>query len=59
MTICTDAFVSLAKAVAIARGIPSLRLVVIPHPIAGIPADQVRAKADKAVDEIVQCLVGK
>ena len=59
MTICTDAFVSLAKAVAMSKRIPSLRLVVIPHPIAGIPDDQVRAKADKAVDEIVQCLVGK
>jgi len=38
---------------------PSLRMVVIPHPIAGIPIDQVRAKADNAVDEIIECLLGK
>jgi hypothetical protein len=37
---------------------PSLRLMVVPHPIAGIPAEQVRAKAEKAVDEIIKCLVG-
>jgi hypothetical protein len=37
----------------------SLRMVVVPHPIAGIPAEQVRAKADKAFEEIVRCLVGK
>jgi len=34
----------------------SLRMVVVPHPIAGIPADQVRAKAEKAIDEIIRCL---
>jgi len=37
---------------------PSLRMVIVPHPIAGIPAEQVRAKADKAFEEIVQRLVG-
>jgi len=37
---------------------PSLNMVVVPHPIAGIPADQVRAKADKAIEEIIWCLVG-
>jgi hypothetical protein len=38
---------------------PSLRLVVIPHPIAGLPPEKVRDKADKAVDEIARCLVEK
>jgi hypothetical protein len=37
---------------------PSLRLVIVPHPIAGIPAEQVRDKADKAFEEIVRCLIG-
>lgn len=58
VTICTDAFISLARAIASSKGMASLRMVVIPHPIAGIPADQVQAKADKAFDEIVQRLVG-
>jgi hypothetical protein len=33
-------------------------MVVVPHPIAGIPADKVRAKADGAIEEIIRCLVG-
>jgi hypothetical protein len=37
---------------------PSLRMVVVPHPIAGIPAEKVREKAEKAFEEIVRCLVG-
>jgi hypothetical protein len=58
VTICSDAFISLAKAIAASKGMSSLRLVVIPHPIAGLPADQVQAKADKALDEIIKCLLG-
>jgi hypothetical protein len=38
---------------------PSLRMVIVPHPIAGIPAEQVRAKAEKAFDDIVRGLEGK
>jgi hypothetical protein len=59
VTICSDAFISLAKAIAASKGMSSLRLVVIPHPIAGIAVEQVRAKADNAFDEIAQSLVGR
>jgi hypothetical protein len=55
---CSDAFSSLAKTIAGSRGMASLRLVVVPHPIAGIPAEQVRAKAEKAIDDIIKSLVG-
>jgi hypothetical protein len=58
VTICSDAFISLARAIAASKGMSSLRLVVIPHPIAGLPVDQVQAKADKALDEIINCLLG-
>jgi hypothetical protein len=58
VTLCSDAFNNLAITIATARGMPSLRMVVVPHPIAGIPAEQVRAKADKAFEEIVRCLMG-
>jgi len=37
---------------------PSLRMVIVPHPIAGITAEQVRVKADQAFEEVVRCLVG-
>jgi len=56
--ICSDAFVSLAKSVSLARGIPASRLVTIPHPLAGIAPEEVRKKAENAVDTIVAVLVG-
>jgi len=56
--ICSDAFLSLAKSVSLARGIPAPRLVTIPHPLAGITTDEVRKKAENAVDTIVAVLVG-
>lgn len=49
-------FVSLAKAVSAAKGLPSFPLVVIPHPLGGIAPEEVRAKADKAVDAVIQLL---
>ena len=59
VTICSDGFISLAKAIATSKEMSWLRLIVILHPIAGLPADQVRTKADKAIDEIINCMVGK
>jgi hypothetical protein len=37
---------------------PSLTRVVIPHPIAGLPEQEVRAKADRAMEEILKALLG-
>jgi hypothetical protein len=51
--ICSDAFLFLAKSISIAKGISSPRLVVIPHPLAGISADEVRKKAENVVDIVV------
>ena len=42
-----------------AKGISSPRLVVIPHPLAGITADEVAKKADNAVDTVVSILTGR
>ena len=56
VTLCSDAFHNLAKTIANSRGMPLLRMVVVPHPIAGIPAEQVQAKAEKAIDEIIKRL---
>jgi hypothetical protein len=55
--ICSNAFIALAKSVAMARGISAPRLVSIPHPLAGIAPEEVRKKAEKAVDTIVAVLV--
>jgi hypothetical protein len=56
--ICSDAFLSLAKSISLAKGISAPRLVAIPHPLAGIAPEEVRKKAENAVDTIVAALVG-
>ena len=55
-TICTDEFVSLGRTEAQALGMPGLPLVVIPHPLGGLRPEEVRAKAEGAIDEIVYVL---
>ena len=55
-TVCSSLFVVLARSVAAAKGLPSLPLVVVPHPLGGLDAAAVRAKADKAIDEIIRLL---
>jgi hypothetical protein len=57
--ICSDAFCALARSISSAKGISSPRLIVIPHPLAGISADDVRLKADNAVDSVVAKLTGR
>lgn len=39
-----------------ALGMPSLPIVTIVHPLAGLPPDQVKEKALGAVDEIIHVL---
>ncbi len=55
-TICTDEFVSLGRAEAQALGMPGLPLVVIPHPLGGLRPEEVRARAEAAVDGVVYVL---
>ena len=55
-TICSDQFVQLAKSVSAAKELPSLPLVIVPHPMGGITPEEVRAKADNAIDRVVQLL---
>ena len=49
-------FVPLAKSVSTAKGLPSLPLVVVPHPLGGLAPEEVQAKADTAIDQVVQLL---
>ena len=52
----TDEFAGLARAEALARGLPQLPLVTVPHPIGGTEPHSVRAKAALVVDEVIQAL---
>lgn len=55
-TVCTNEFASLARQTAASLGLPSLPLVVIPHPLSGLDPPQVQAKAEQAVEDIIRAL---
>jgi hypothetical protein len=57
VTICTSGFASLIKATAQSKGFPHLAILAVPHPIAGIPADEVRKKADDAFEDMVSIFI--
>jgi hypothetical protein len=57
VTICSSRFEVLAKATATGLGMPDLRLVIVPHPIGGISAEEVIAKADSILDKVIKQLI--
>ena len=57
MTICSNRFETLARATAAGLGMPNLPLVIVPHPIGGISAEEVIAKADSILDNLIEQLV--
>jgi len=52
----TDEFIPLARAQVAARGLPGLPVVTVPHPIGGIPAATVAAKAGPIVESVLRAL---
>ena len=56
MTICTDRFRSVAEVVCKSEGMPELPLVIVPHPIGGLKKEEVTAKADQIIEEIISAL---
>ena len=57
MTICSNRFETLARATATGLGMPDLPLVILPHPVGGISAEEVIAKADGILDKVIARLV--
>jgi hypothetical protein len=57
--VASSAFVDAADAQSKALGLPDVRRVFVPHPIQDATDDEMRAKADAAVDAILAALVGK
>lgn len=55
----TEVFMNSAAAHALAFGRPDFRSVAIRHPIAGLDADSVRARALDAVDRVAAVLTGR
>jgi hypothetical protein len=52
----TDRFAVSVREIAAIEGLPDYPFVVIDHPIAGNPPDELLAKADRALDAIVALL---
>ena len=58
MTICSDRFEFLARYTAKSLGMPDLPLVIVPHPIGGLSPEEVKAKADGIIDNVIGRLLG-
>jgi alkanesulfonate monooxygenase SsuD/methylene tetrahydromethanopterin reductase-like flavin-dependent oxidoreductase (luciferase family) len=55
--IASTAFVDAAEKQAQALGLPEVRRIFVPHPIQDATDDEMRAKADAIVDQIIEALV--
>jgi hypothetical protein len=56
VAVMTDRFEPTARAVAELNGLPDYPYVVIPHPIANNSDDELRAKAEAAIERVVALL---
>lgn len=55
--IASSQFVDAAEAQAAALGLPEVRRVFVPHPIQDATDDEMHAKADAIVEQIIDALV--
>ncbi len=56
MSICTDAFVIPARAMADVLGHPDFEFVTIPHPIASLTPAEIEATVQRVVADVVRIL---
>ena len=55
--IASTEFVTAAEAQSKALGLPDVRRIFVPHPIQDANDEEMRAKADAIVDEVIAALV--
>ena len=58
VSICTDAFVVPARAMAGVYGMPDFEFVTIPHPIANLDPGAIDANVRRAIPDVVRILTG-
>jgi len=58
VSICTEAFVVPARAMADVYGHPEFEFVTIPHPIASLGPEEIEANVRPIVADVVRILVG-
>ncbi len=54
--IASDVFVDAAEKQAAALGLPEVNRIFVPHPIQDATDDEMRAKADAIVDQVIAAL---
>jgi hypothetical protein len=59
VTVLTNEFEPLATAERAALGAATHPLVIVPHPIGSLSSDQVRDRADRGFEQVLQALVKK
>ena len=55
--LASSVFVDAAEAQSTALGLPEVRRIFVPHPIQDATDDEMRAKADAAVEAVIAALV--
>lgn len=55
--VCTDAFEITGRAMAKTVGAPNYSFALIPHPISNLSEEQIRQRADRALDDLVRLVV--
>ena len=57
--ICTEPFISSARAMSKIGGIPEYPFVVLPHPLGSLNPEALREKAVQAAPEVLRILLAK
>jgi hypothetical protein len=56
VSICTDSFRLSAAAMAKVYGFPGYEYVAVPHPVASLSGEQIRARVSDALPEVLRVL---
>jgi hypothetical protein len=56
VTLCTEAFIGLARSESRALGMPDLPIAIIRHPLGGLKADQVAQRSQEVLEQVLQGL---
>jgi hypothetical protein len=56
VVICSEPFLEMARAQARAFDVPDLPLIVVPHPLGGIPVDDVKSHVEVALPQLMKAL---
>jgi hypothetical protein len=57
--LATEVFLNAARAQAQALGMPGFRVISVPHPVQNLTLEEVRQRADQALEAVVQKLIDR